>query len=115
MSPAPIVSTTSPSATSPATTSRTRARSGTHSTGTPATLAALATALPVTPLIGASRAAKTPVTTTTSAAERVIPNSAANRLVREYRCGWNTATTRAFGNRCRAAPTVTATSVGWWA
>ena len=77
--------------------------------------AASATRAPSTPGSGSSLAAYTSVTTTRSApAASAWPNSWANSRVREYRWGWNTATTR-FHGPSLAAARVAATLGGLWA
>ena len=67
---------------------------------------------------GSPRRARAPdrrrARTATSARASAAPNARASRAVREYRCGWKTATTRRAPS-VRAASIVAATSVGWWA
>src|SRR5579864_1825629 len=95
-SPAPIVSTRSPGNARSAMYGTMSPRFGRYATRrrgsasrTPST-----TIFPVMPGCGSSRAPYTSVTTTRSAAESAAPSSRPRCIVREYRCGWNTATRR---------------------
>src|SRR5918999_4713075 len=116
MSPAPSVRTRSPERTSRARNGATSDRRGRYTArfDGAASRRASTTSLPVIPGTGSSPAPYTSVTTTRSALERLSPNCRDRAAVLEYRCGWNTATSRTFPS-VRAAASVAATSTGWWA